>query len=126
MAWVTEDTTVDDRDRILGPGGGDRVHAVEYAWLERIRTTRLYAYRMPADAFRPFGHPRPHAMVAERPVEPLGGAVPVPGLLDLHAAAGIQLRVLPDLWSFWDGVVGGTLGHSGIRLRNATPRRAGA
>jgi hypothetical protein len=42
-AWVGPHTTDDDRDRILGAGGGHRVHAVEYAWLERIRTTRLYA-----------------------------------------------------------------------------------
>jgi hypothetical protein len=124
MAWITEGSTAEDRDRILGPGGGHRVHAVEYGWLERIRTARLYAYRLPAEAFRPFGTPLPYAMVAEQPVEPLGPPMPVPGLFDLHAAAGIQLRVLPDLWAFWDGFVAGTLGHSGIRLRNAAPRDA--
>ncbi|HEX8347541.1 MAG TPA: hypothetical protein VF657_22830 [Actinoplanes sp.] len=123
MAWVAGNSTSDDRDRILGPGGGERVHAVEYAWLERIRTVRLYAYRLPADAFRPIGSPWSHAMVADRPVEPLGPAVPVPDLLSQHAAAGIQLRVLPDLWEFWDAVVASSLRFSGIRLRNAAPRR---
>ena len=29
MAWVTPSTTDADRERILGPGGGDRVHAIE-------------------------------------------------------------------------------------------------
>jgi hypothetical protein len=35
MAWIAERTTMDDRDRILGPGGGDRVHAIEYGWLTK-------------------------------------------------------------------------------------------
>jgi len=43
-------------------------------------------------------------------------------LLALHAAAGIQLRVLPSLWGFFDAVAASTLGFSGIRLRNALPR----
>jgi hypothetical protein len=43
-------------------------------------------------------------------------------LLRLHEQAGIQLRVLPNLWPFWDAVVASTLGFSGIRLRNARPR----
>ena len=36
-------TACDDRERILGPGGGERVHAVEYSWLDAIRTVRLFA-----------------------------------------------------------------------------------
>jgi hypothetical protein len=123
MAWVGPDTTVDDRERILGPGGGERVHAVEYAWLERIRNARLYAYRLPGARFRPFGTPRPHAMVAESTVDPLGPPEPVGDLLPLHAAAGIQLRVLTNLWTFFDAVVASSLDFSGIRLRNAQPRR---
>jgi hypothetical protein len=34
-------TTVDGLERIVGPGGGVRVHAVEYAWLERIQTAAV-------------------------------------------------------------------------------------
>jgi hypothetical protein len=120
MAWIGPDTTVDDRDRILGPGGGARVHAVEYGWLERIQQVRLYAYRLPAAPFRPYGT---HAMVAESTVVPLGPPEPVGDLLRLHDAAGIQLRVLPYLWDFFDAVVASSLGFSGIRLRNARPRR---
>lgn len=123
MAWTTEDTTPDDAARILGAGCGERVHAVEYGWLEAIRTARLWAYRLPAHRFRPFGGTVPHAYVAVEPVEPLGPPEPVGNLLDLHAGAGIQLRVLDDLWPFWDAVVTSTVGFSGIRLRNARPRR---
>jgi hypothetical protein len=115
-------TTVDDRDRIIGPGRGDRVHAIEYAWLSRMRTVRLYAYRFDAAEFRPFGEPRPHAMVADRPVTALGPAEPVGDLFEAHEAAGIQLRVLTDLWTFFDAVLASSCDFSGIRLRNAIPR----
>lgn len=122
MAWRTPDTTQADADHVLGPGGGRRVHAVEYGWLDALRTTRLYAYRLPATRFRPIGAPAPHAHVATEPVEPLGPAEPVGDLIALHDTAGIQLRVLPELWTFWDSVITTTLGHSGIRLRSARPR----
>ena len=118
MAWVTPETTEADRARILGPGGGARVHAVEYGWLGAIQTVKLFAYRLPAAPFEPFDSPVPHAHVATRPVEPLGPAEPVGDLLRLHEEAGIQLRVLPGLWSFWDTVITSSLGFGGIRLRN--------
>jgi hypothetical protein len=122
-AWIGPGTTDDDRERILGTGSGDRVHAVEYAWLERIRTTQLYAYRFAADDFRPFpsDSATPHAHVATETVVPLGPAEPVGDLLALHEAAHIQLRVLADLRPFWDAVTGSTLEFSGIRLANARP-----
>jgi hypothetical protein len=87
-----------------------------------MRTARLFAYRLSADRFRPIGEPVPHAVVATVAVEPLGPPEPVGNLFELHEQAGIQLRVLPNLWPFWDVVVHSTLGFSGIRLRNAAPR----
>jgi hypothetical protein len=123
MAWATAGTTGPDRDLILGPGGGDRVHAVEYGWLERIRTVQLFAYPLPASAFTPFGD-RAHAYVSTAPVRPLGPPLPVGDLLHLHDAAGIQLRVLSNLWPFWDTVTRTTLGFSAIRMGNARPRSA--
>lgn len=121
MAWTTPSTTDTDRERIIGPGGGDRVHAIEYGWLDRLRTATLYAYRLPASSFTPFGT-HGHAQVATEPVEPLGPAEPVGDLLSLYEEAGIQLRVLGNLWPFWDVATAGTLGFSGIRLGNARPR----
>jgi hypothetical protein len=127
LVWATPTTTAADRDRFLGPGGGTRVHVIEYAWLRALLTTKLYAYRLPADRFRPFGDSgRPHAHVAEEPVSPLGPAEPVGDLLACHAAAGIQLRVLGNLWPFWDEVITSTAGFSGIRLRNAVKRFDGS
>ncbi len=122
MAWWTPTTTPADRDRIIGAGTGLRVHAIEYGWLSRLQTVTLYAYRLPAARFRPFGRPVPHALVATEPVQPLGPAEPVGDLLRCHDEAGIQLRVLPELWSFWDAVITSTVGFSGIRLGNARPR----
>src|SRR4051812_50055502 len=72
MAWVRDTTTGVDRDRIIGAGCGNRVHAIEYGWLDAMRKARLFAYRLPADRFEPFGSPVPHAHVAVEPVEPLG------------------------------------------------------
>lgn len=122
MAWLLPTTSRTDRERIVGAGCGERVHAIEYGWLEAMRTVRLFAYRLPADRFRPFGAPQSHALVAVEPVAPLGPPEPVGDLLRCHAEAGIQLRVLDNLWPFWDAVVKSTVGFSGIRLRNARPR----
>ncbi|TWP54293.1 hypothetical protein FKR81_01675 [Lentzea tibetensis] len=119
MAWTADGTTREDRDRIIGPGCGTRVHAVEYAWLDRIASVELYAYRLPATEFERF---QKHAMVATEPVAPLGPPESVGNLLELHEEAGIGLRVLPNLWGFWDAVRSSTLAFSGIRLRNARPR----
>jgi len=124
MAWLVPGTTAADRDLVLGPGGGTRVHAIEYRWLDALQTVTLYAYRLPAAAFVPIGERRPHARVATEPVLPLGPPEPVGSLLRLHEEAGIQLRVLPNLWPFWDTVITTTLAWSGIRLRNAAPRPA--
>ncbi|NUS64961.1 MAG: hypothetical protein HOQ46_15105 [Saccharothrix sp.] len=114
MAWTTADTPPADAEW-LGP---HRVHAVEYGWLEAMRTVRLYAYRFAAEHFRPFGD---NAHVATTPVTPLGPPEPVADLFALHEDAGIELRVLPTLWPFWHRVTARGLGFSGIRLRNATP-----
>ena len=122
MAWVGPGTTDADRDRIVGVGCGPRVHAIEYAWVERFLAVELYAYRLPAAPFGPVTDgPEPSAVVATVPVEPLGPPERVPDLLRLHHEAGIQLRILANLWEFWDEVVASSVSFSGIRLRNAAP-----
>jgi len=78
------------------------VHAIEYG------------YRLPATPFRP--------MVATTTVTPLGPAEPVGDLLALHEAAGIQLRLVPNLRAFMDAVAATSVEFSGIRMRNAAPR----
>ena len=39
-------------------------------------------------------------------------------LLERHATAGIELRIVPHLGAVWQQVIESTLAFSGIRLRN--------
>ena len=86
LIWFHGGSTDSDVERIVGPAGATRVHVIEYAWLQHMRTVRLYAYRLPAGPFRLFTEPEPeqrtgrsepNAYVAESSVEPLGSPVPV-------------------------------------------------
>lgn len=122
MAWVTDTTTKSDRDLVLGPGTHTRVHAVEYGWLDAIARCHLFVYALPANAFALIDTDVPHAYVADRPVAPIRPPEPVGDLFALHGEAGIEVRVLDNLWPWWDVVTTTSLGHSGIRLANAQPR----
>ena len=119
MAWLGESTSERDAERLLGPGV-TRVHMIEYGWLTRMQTVALYAYRLPAAAFRSIGH----AMVSTEAVEPIGPPSRVGDLLKLHEQAGIQLRLTGNIWPWWDLVAASTVEFSGIRLRNAVARPA--
>jgi hypothetical protein len=121
MAWAGRKTSEQDAQRILGQAAhAQRVHAIEYAWLPAMRDVELYAYRFAEEDFRPFNdEASPHAMVSEREVTPLGKPERVGDLFALHDEAGIELRVLPELWRFWETVIGSSMEFSGIRLRNA-------
>ncbi len=119
LTWATPATSRADRELFLGTS--QRVHAIEYAGLETINATVLYAYRFAATDFTPLGTPEPYAMVATRTVHPLGPPEKVGSLLAAHEAAGIEVRLLPTLWNHWNQVTRGTIGYSGIRLRNALP-----
>ena len=119
LAWVEPTTTETDRLAILGPGA-ERVHLIEYSWLPRLQTVRLFAYRFDAAHFQPYSDDRTsHAFVSPRAVQPLGPPEPVPDLLDLHEQAGIELRLARSLWPWWRAVITSTVGFSSIRLRNA-------
>lgn len=125
MAWNNSKTSDNDRRLILGPHA-DRVHMIEYAWLDRLRAARVFAYRFDAAGFEPHGDgDEPHAYVAHHTVRPLAPAEPVGDLLELHDEAGIELRLSHSLWPWWEEVIESSVGFSGIRLRNATARRAG-
>ena len=76
--WPGPQTTAEDRERWFGGIDAKMVIAVESAWLERIRSTKLYRYTLPDDGFelhdadcRPLGEPRgrraTHGRAARRP-----------------------------------------------------------
>jgi len=117
LTWATPRTMARDRETFLG--AASRVHAIEYGWLAAMQSTVLYAYRFDARDFAPFGAPVPHAHVATVAVRPLGPPERVGPLLEAHEDAGIELRLLTNLWPYWNRVIESTLGFSGIRLRNA-------
>lgn len=105
--------------RVCAWGDGmPRVHAIEERWMATMRRTTLHAYRFDAEAFEPFGE-RPHAHVATVSVEPLGPPLEVGDLVALHAANGIELRVLPELEPWFAEVRAAGLEFSGIRTGNA-------
>lgn len=85
-----------------------------------MRTTTLYRYDLRADDFSPW----PNASgqwFAERPVVPVA-VVPLTDLLDLHVAAGIELRAVPSLWPFHDLAVSDAWDFGIVRMGNAQPR----
>jgi uncharacterized protein DUF6886 len=112
---ANEDTTNDDVENWLD---GDRtlcVSVIEAGWLERFRSARIYAYRLPAETFEPWDK----FYVSRKTVVPLE-LVEFGDLLARHAEAGNELRITPSLYPVWDRVIETTLDFSGIRLRNAT------
>jgi hypothetical protein len=112
LAWVVDGATAADRALLAG---ADRVHVIERSWLPAMRTTALFAYRLPAAPFRPFGEHR-HAVVATGIVRPLGPPEPVGDLVAAHEVAGVELRVADDLAPYVAAWHPTTLGFSAIRL----------
>jgi hypothetical protein len=116
--WPVSATTAEDRERFFGQSAASRVHVMEAGWLGRMRECRLYAYRLPTEAFRP--HQVGGYWVADTPVDALDRVV-LDDLVGRHADAGIELRITPSVWPFWRRVTTSTVNFSGSRLRNAAP-----
>ena len=117
--WPSLRTTAEDRARWFAGVDAEMVIAVESAWLERIRTTALYRYTMPAAGFVRHDEIAGH-WVCREPVVPLSVA-PVGDLLGALVDANVELRVTPRLTELWQLVIASTLAYSGTRLRNAAP-----
>ena len=116
--WADDHTRADDAERLLV--GSPRVHAIQGDWLHAMRSARVVAYRLPEDTFSPDLEVGGYWLSRE-PVAPVE-LVELGDLLALHADAGIELRVVPDLWSLWERVIASTLQFSGIRLANLSPQ----
>lgn len=116
VLWPTADSTDADREQWWGSSTAPMLAHVETAWLERLRTSDLYRYELPAVGFTAVNDD--WAWVSATAVDPIR-MEPCGNLEDALAEHGTELRVLPSLtplrrvWST-------TLHASGIRLRNAT------
>ena len=97
-----------------------RVHATESGWLHRLRSTTLYRYDLAADPFTPWADASGQ-WFAERDVEPLA-VTALTDLLELHVAAGIELRLVPSLWPLHDLAISDKWDFSIVRMHNAQPR----
>jgi hypothetical protein len=116
--YAGRETTAADLERFLGPSPA--VIAVESAWLERLRTCRLYCYHLPPETFACIDETAGY-FVSRATVLPTGVQVfddPLAALL----RRGVELRFVPNLWPLRDAVVSSTLRYSIIRMRNALPR----
>jgi hypothetical protein len=83
-----------------------------------MQSCRLYAYRLPAEKFRP--HEVGGYWVADEPLEAIERVV-IGDLVGRHAGARIELRIAPSIWPFWRRVANSTVGFSGSRLRSSAP-----
>lgn len=97
-----------------------RVHAIETSWLDRLRTVELFRYSFSAADFTAWTAASGQ-WVADREVAP-SAVEPVGDLLAAHAAAGIELRVVPSLWPLHDLAISDRWDFSIVRMRNAQPR----
>jgi hypothetical protein len=117
--WLASTTTAEDRERFFGQGTAGRVHVIESGWLARMQTCRLYAYQLPAVTFRP--HEVGGYWVSDETVDATEQMI-IGDLIGCHARAGIELRITPSIWPFWQRVTSSTVEYSGSRLRNASPQ----
>jgi hypothetical protein len=107
-----------DVQRFLG--SSPTVVALESAWLDRVRGTRLFRYRFGDEGFvcidRNAGY-----YVSRETVVPRGVEV-IEDLLGALRDQGVEIRILPSLWGLHDAVMGSSLQYSIIRMRNARAR----
>lgn len=96
-----------------------RVHAIELGWLEQMRATALYRYDFDAAAFEPWAAASGQ-WISTGEVAPIDVA-PIGDLLALHAAAGVELRMVPSLWPLHELAVSDRWDFSIVRMANALP-----
>ncbi|HLZ47555.1 MAG TPA: hypothetical protein VKR80_02765 [Candidatus Limnocylindria bacterium] len=118
--WASDRTTDADVNAFLDGDRSARVHVIEVRWRERVASTELHLYRMPETTFTEDPATAGYWMSRE-PVDALE-RITIGDLVGRHAAAGIPLRTLANVWPLWDAVVASTLEFSGMRLRNAAAR----
>jgi len=116
--YAGPDTSADDIDRFLGLSSA--VVAFESGWLEKVREARLFCYQLPQEGFFCLDDCAGY-FVNRKAVKPDRVEV-FDDLLAALSARGVEVRILPSLWSLHDSVAKSTLQFSMIRMRNAAAR----
>lgn len=112
---VSEQTTPADAEQFLGTS--QAVVAVESEWVQRMQSTTLYLYQLPAATFRESDEGAGYFVSEQRVVPAAVTRIdnPISAILE----RGVELRLMRDLVAFGDRVVASTLQFSLIRMRNA-------
>lgn len=117
-AWPRHPTERADFSHVLGTAA-NRLHAIEGGWLERLRTTKLFRYDFDARDFAPWIEASGQ-WVSNQPVDPVA-VTPMSNLLTAHIDAGIELRLVANLWPLVELVKDERWDFSLVRLMNAKP-----
>ena len=98
----------------------DRLHVIESGWRERLDRSSVFVYSFDESGFEPFAE-IDGCWVARTAVTPTG-IRPLGDLVALHRAAGIELRMVDNLWPTIDDITSCGLPFSIIRARHGAPR----
>lgn len=126
LLWPLPTTTDEERDRWFGRTEARALAHIEYGWLERLRSTRLYRYAMPNPPAEPESRGAAGFVslddagmwVSRETVVPSRVDV-IDDLVEALREQGVELRILDRLTpmrGLWETT---TLHWSSIRMRNA-------
>lgn len=118
--YAGHETSPADVEKFLG--SSPAVVAVESSRLELLRACRLYCYHLPPETFECLDECAGY-FVSRAPVVPAFVEV-FDDVMGELLTRGVELRLMPSLWSLHDAVARSTLRFSLIRMRNALPRAA--
>ncbi|MEX2238438.1 MAG: DUF6886 family protein [Dehalococcoidia bacterium] len=119
LVWPLASSSEDDRVRFMGETPARAVATIAAGWLERLGSTTVYRYELPAVSFEDLNDAGMH--VSRGTIKP----VDCEAIRDLPRAlsdAGVELRSVESLWPLHDALLEATLHYSMIRMRNAAPR----
>ncbi len=121
--YATEQSTLADIERLIGPSGARYVVAIESHWLPRIQSECLYQYEFDAQDFTVLDEGAGY-YVSRRAVTPLSEKK-IDDVLSALLEHDIELRIMASLWKLREAVIHSTLQFSIIRMRNARPPQEG-
>ncbi|TJY41997.1 hypothetical protein E5161_12455 [Cohnella pontilimi] len=113
----------EDLGRFFGSSSADTVIVVESTWLDTIRSTRLYEYRLDSHGFELRDETAGY-YISRHPVEPLS-VQPTGDLLSrVLSRPDVELRFVPELHTIRNAILSSSVDRfSIIRFRNAMPKQ---